>query len=82
MSPLTLLCAYTAVRGTDLVLSPLQCAVSNPESKSCSPADISHDVFCNELVFIIQALHKLKALCATDPRLSSSLEQLLFGSDS
>lgn len=82
MSPLTLLCAYIAVRGTDLVLSPLQRAVSNPESKSCSSADISHDVFCNELVFIIQALHKLKVLCATDPSLSSSLEQLLFGSDS
>lgn len=40
------------------------------------------DVFCNELIFIIQALCKLKALCATDPSLSSSLEQLLFGSDS
>lgn len=35
-----LLCVYIAVRGTDLVLSPLSQAVCKPEIKSCSSADI------------------------------------------
>lgn len=38
---LMLLCVYIAVRGTDLVLSPLSQAVCKPESKYCSSADIS-----------------------------------------
>lgn len=77
-----LLCVYIAVRGTDLVLSPLWQAVHNLKANPAAQQTFHMAVFCNELVFIIQALCKLKAFCATDPSLSSSLEQLLFGSDS
>lgn len=61
------LCVYTAVRGTDLGLSPLWQAACNSESKSCAQQTFHMAVFRNELVSIIQAPCKWRLFVLLTP---------------